>query len=488
MTTFALDITTERLVEFNATINAICQQEIGRIPSVGNADDPVREIMMLMALQGRTGEQLREFLHKQSEAVTNRARLAQAEFDAAHPAPATPVHPTAPTPVHTTVPVHTTAAVHSTAITPPVRIRPLGPVFVDEHGTPVRLNLLTMFAAARRFANGEDLTALADETRALGFNGWRVFLRHAFIDWPAVKPFEMPIDRVRPFVDRVRAHGLYVELVVLCDTQPTFDDDSNVRHPNPLAMTLSEKIARVRAVLDAVRGADNVLVELMNEPPFNGAEVWPIADALGLPRAGDVPVASGDYDIIGHEAGFRVLDYLTNHIARKPSLPSEAAKDAHFIFRGWPADQHSPGFHGTEAPVVEDEPDKYGQDRGPSVDDAEDTGGGFALSAGGATFHTVSGISANPLSPREAECARRWAAAAAFVPATAPTGQYTHDGLPDMPLEPTRDAGEVVARLVGTTAYIVAAQPTPSYRPVLKPGWRITRRNARGNVLELQRT
>src|SRR5215212_171737 len=104
MTTFALDITTERLVEFNATINALCQEEIGRIPSAGNAADAVREIMMLMALQGRTGEQLREFLHEQPEAVAHRARLAQAEFEAAHSAPTTSAEPTATTPVHATAP------------------------------------------------------------------------------------------------------------------------------------------------------------------------------------------------------------------------------------------------------------------------------------------------------------------------------------------------------------------------------------------------
>src|SRR4051812_19592998 len=68
-TTFPVDVTTDRLVEFDGTINAICLQEIGRIPSTGNPADSVREIMLLMAMQGQTGEQLQAWLHDQPKAI-----------------------------------------------------------------------------------------------------------------------------------------------------------------------------------------------------------------------------------------------------------------------------------------------------------------------------------------------------------------------------------------------------------------------------------
>lgn len=68
MTHFPVDVTVERLVEFRGTINAICIEEIGRLPTWGAPADPVGEIMELMAFQGQTGEQLRAWLRESAEA------------------------------------------------------------------------------------------------------------------------------------------------------------------------------------------------------------------------------------------------------------------------------------------------------------------------------------------------------------------------------------------------------------------------------------
>lgn len=73
MSTFPVDITTERLLEFWGTINAICLQEIGRT-GTHTAGDPVFEIMEMMAFEGQTGEQLTAWLHEQPEAVAYRER------------------------------------------------------------------------------------------------------------------------------------------------------------------------------------------------------------------------------------------------------------------------------------------------------------------------------------------------------------------------------------------------------------------------------
>lgn len=73
MSTFPIDITSDRLVEFWGTINAICLQEIGRVGS-HNAGDPVFEIMEMMAFEGKTGEELTAWLHEQPEAIAYRTK------------------------------------------------------------------------------------------------------------------------------------------------------------------------------------------------------------------------------------------------------------------------------------------------------------------------------------------------------------------------------------------------------------------------------
>jgi hypothetical protein len=72
-TTFPVDVTVDRLVEFHGLADALCQEELGRLPS-HTAGDPVAEIIELMALQGRTGEQIQAWLHEQPEAVAHRSK------------------------------------------------------------------------------------------------------------------------------------------------------------------------------------------------------------------------------------------------------------------------------------------------------------------------------------------------------------------------------------------------------------------------------
>jgi hypothetical protein len=75
VTTFPVEITVARLVEFRGTIEAICLAEVGRLPSWGKEDDPMAEIMELMAFHGSTGEQLQAWLHASEEAKHFRGEL-----------------------------------------------------------------------------------------------------------------------------------------------------------------------------------------------------------------------------------------------------------------------------------------------------------------------------------------------------------------------------------------------------------------------------
>jgi hypothetical protein len=72
-TTFPIDVTVDRLVEFHGLADILCREELGRLPS-HTSDDPVAEIIELMALQGQTGEQIRAWLHDQPEAIAHRTK------------------------------------------------------------------------------------------------------------------------------------------------------------------------------------------------------------------------------------------------------------------------------------------------------------------------------------------------------------------------------------------------------------------------------
>lgn len=71
-TTFPIDVTTDRLVEFHGLADALCQLELGRLPGHTIADS-VGEIIELMALNGQTGDQIQSWLHDQPEAIAHRA-------------------------------------------------------------------------------------------------------------------------------------------------------------------------------------------------------------------------------------------------------------------------------------------------------------------------------------------------------------------------------------------------------------------------------
>ena len=72
-TILPVTVTPECLLEFRETINAICQQDIGRQPPWDDPKDLCANIMLLMALNGSTGPQLAEWLYAQPEAIAYRA-------------------------------------------------------------------------------------------------------------------------------------------------------------------------------------------------------------------------------------------------------------------------------------------------------------------------------------------------------------------------------------------------------------------------------
>lgn len=360
-------------------------------------------------------------------------------------------------------------------------------------GRPWRYKGVTAFKAPQRWDRGESLADFINWTRYVGANTWRVFLQHKFLSWPSIEPYIMPIEKVRPFVDFVRAQGFYVELTVLCDAQKRNPGDE----ADGFDQSQTVRVNRVRDVLNAVRGADNVFVEIMNEPPFNGGadSLHDIIESLGLLDKANRPVlmATGQYPDTGSEPinvrssnSVWVLDYVGDHPPRKPTWPSETGKIGFYVYRQ------------TGVAHIHDEPIRFGEPgqaveggEENSPENAEDGAAGMALASAGGTFHCNGGVQTVRPGPRQTECAKRFFAAMDLIPGDAPTWSYEHDGTPGHPLvEVGREeiVGEVASRVTGNVSYAVAAQPTGRWKPEAYKGWRIAQvLNARGNILKLER-
>src|SRR5262245_23869009 len=210
-TTFPIDITPDRLIEFLAgpglgTIRTISVEEIGRDvyadPSPSTTDD-AGAIMLLMALDGHTGEEIRAWLHASDEAEAFRTRPPD-------PAPITPevpdVSPPMPAP-----PGSPCAALTRDGVT----IR-------NAAGQRVSLCGYDMFTALRMVLDATDLDPFVDESLRYGFNMWRVFGMASSKQngYYSVSPNEPGYyDAIAALVDRLSNVGIYLLFNTYADCQ-----------------------------------------------------------------------------------------------------------------------------------------------------------------------------------------------------------------------------------------------------------------------------
>jgi hypothetical protein len=362
-------------------------------------------------------------------------------------------------------------------------------IFTTLDGRPWRYKGVSAFKAPMRWErNDPQLTEFVKWTRLVGANTWRVFLQHRFLSYPQLDPYFLPTEKVRPFVDFVKSQGLYVELTVLCDAQKRNPGDDL----DGFDQSQEFRVNRVRDVLNAVRGADNVFVEIMNEPWFNGGidSLRGIINSLGLLDKANRPVlmASGLYPDTGSESrdSLLILDYIGDHPPRKPTWPAETGKIGFYVYKQ------------TGVAHLHDEPIRFGEP-GQSVEgkeetdpnNAEDGAAGMALASAGGTFHCNGGVQTVRPGPVQTECARRFFAAMDLIPGDAPTWAYEHDGTAGHPLKTIgreEIVGEVASRVESNVSFAVAAQPTSRWKPDAQSGWRIAQvLNARGNILKLEK-
>ena len=443
-TTFPIDVTTDRLVEFLAgpglgTIRTIAIEEIGRDPFIApspTSADAVGVIMLEMALQGQTGEQIRAWLHDQPEAVAYRTK------------------PPAP---------DGTERGQLTVVHPAIR---------DDTGACWQWRGFTDFLLLYRFLTGVDITPFLDERIALGANVLRCF---SMVGWDECNPRFYPQNfpdyyaKLSAFAEALAARCVRFELTVFADAQIVMPD-------------ANQRKAHLKACLDAMRGKWNKVVEIANEPFKNlpGGDQEAI-DLGQLAREYDPAclVASGEYSSWPPAP---TIDYGTTHCDRTDDWPRKCKdiKDR--------ADES----HGT--PWVGDEPMGAAEVTEPGRRDANPDNhawyaSGAQMFGPGATFHCEAGIhSFTPIPPVQLECAKAFFWALQWTPKDALLWPYqrgdmgSEAGIGNMPiLHDDSKESRSYCKGNGHQEWCIQIQTTREHATA-RDGWRIVSEPRKGFV------
>ena len=237
-------------------------------------------------------------------------------------------------------------------------------------------------------------------------------------------------------------------------------------------------------VLEAVRAAWNVFVEIANEPFKNlpgGAATAERLWAAVAPIRGPTLVSIGNYEVPDGTTMLVHGDYLTIHTERKDEWP-RTAKDIQDVRDGW-AWPAGGSFPGVGVPVVVDEPMGASETNQPGrrsnvADDFAHFGAVCGL-FGGCTFHSDSGISSVPLSAIEQACATAFVQGIRFMPPAAQTAPYQRGaqnsevGIGNMPIlhDDTIELRSF-CKPVNQYEYCVQVR-TQRQHPTSRDGWRI---------------
>lgn len=441
-TTFPIDVTSERLIEFLSgpglgTIRTIAEQEIGRDPFVEpspTADDSCGVTMLLMALNGATGEDLRAWLHDSQEAIDYRTKP-----------------PEPPKPVGTEA-----GAIYVER-----------PTMRDETGAVWQWRGFTDFLLFYRFLCGVDIQPFLDERIALGANVLRVF---SMVGWDECNPRFYPANfpsywpQLRAFAETLAASAVRLELTVFADAQIVMPD-------------ADDRKAHLRQVLQTLAGMWNVFIEIANEPWQNlpGGDQEAIDLALDAQGHG-LLVASGEYNSWPPAPG---ADYGNTHCPRTEDWPRKSK------------DLMERCDNSDKTPWIGDEPMGAAEVTEPGRRDADPNNHAWyaatcAMWAPGATFHCEAGIhSFTPVPPVQTECARAFFWALDWMPNNAILMPYQRGdqgneaGYGEMPiLHDDALESRSYCKGDGSTEWCCQIQTrrvdeNGNYAPVARDGWRI---------------
>jgi len=456
-TTFPIDVTVDRLIEFTGfagTIRQIGLAEIGRdvfAPPSPTPDDAVGAIMLQMALEGQTGAEIQAWLHDTAEAEAWRARPPDPE-----PVPEPPV---------------------------PLPGDEIGEIVIDrpamrdDVGDCWQWRGFTDFLLFLRWLQegpSAALEALVSERLELGVNVVRVLgMVDSFAHlWPQEQPTYY--GELRPFVQWLAGHGLRVEFVVFADAQiimPHADDRQ--RH-----------LTRVLDALDPAAGGGgfepvwNVFIEIANEPFKNLPGGDPEATDLALSVKGttELLIASGAYTAWPPAA---TADYGTTHCERSDDWPRKCK------------DQKDLCDNSDQTPWIGDEPMGASETLQPGKRDTNPDhfawyASGSQMFSPGATFHCDDGInSISPIGPTQRACALAFFWALGWTPKEALLWPYqrgdmgSEAGIGNMPILHD-DALETrsYAKSNGGQSWAIQIQTkrvdaNGNYTPTPRDGWRV---------------
>jgi len=443
-TTFPTDVTTDRIIEFMGTIRAIADAEIGRDPYLNpspTTDDACGAIMLLDAMNGKTGAELQAWLHEQPEAVAFRT---------------TPPEPPQPEP------------------TPGTEYGPLHiekPTIRDEDGLCWQWRGFTDFLLFYRFLTGVNIDPYLDERIALGANLLRVL---SMVAWDECEPRFYPVNfpdyytRLRQFTDRLAARGVRCELTIFADAQIVMpDQDQRTQH--------------LTDCLTALTNSWNTVVEICNEPFKNLPGGSPEAIELARQAQGHgVLVASGEYESWPPAP---CADWGNTHCDRTDDWPRKCK------------DLKDRTDESDNTPWVGDEPMGAAEVSDPGRRDANPDNhawyaSGAQMFGPGATFHCDDGIhSRTPMGPQQMACAKAFFEALRWTPKEALLWPYqrgdmgSEAGIGNMPiLHDDAKASRTYCKGNGSQEWCIAIQCTDEWEAIARDGWRIVSQPRRGFI------
>jgi len=447
-TTFPTDVTTDRLIEFVGTIRAICADEIGRDPYLApspTSADAVGAIMLLDAMNGKTGEELRAWLHASEEAEQYRRQQVKDELIDRLPDP---------------TPIGMEAG--------PLAVQ--RPAIVDEDGACWQWRGFTDFLLFYRYLTGVDIAPFLDERVALGANVLRVL---SMVAWDECDPRFYPqlfpdyYATLAAFVHAVAERGIRLELTVFADAQIVMPEKAM-------------RSAHLRDILDALSGAWNVVIEVANEPFKNlpGGDQEAIEYAHAVQGYGFL-IASGEYSSWPPAP---TADYGTTHCDRTDDWPRKCKdiKDR--------CDESG------KTPWIGDEPMGAAEVSEPGRRDANPDNhawyaSGAQMFGPGATFHCDDGIhSKTPIGPNQAACATAFFEALRWTPKEALLWPYQRGdmgsdaGIGNMPiLHDDALESRSYCKSDGGKSWCIQIQTSRAHATP-RDGWRVVSEPRRGFV------
>lgn len=292
---------------------------------------------------------------------------------------------------------------------PPIRtsggLRVSGRFFTKSNGDRTTLIGCSDFSMFKRYIDqdSETLDPTIENRQELEFNILRVWLlntsvvsfRNRVIQ-DGIHPSQYPAfyEVLHNFCNWLDARAMNVELTVFTQTATLM--------PNPDAQQ-----SHLDRTSDAVRGLNNVILELVNENDQHDNTVY---DRLTRPLGVIISHGSNGADATGVRPTWDYELYHSNDLSEFQRKVGHNAMEK--------ADESG-------VPCWSNENTRY-PDKDSNPNHAYDAAMGAALLCAGSCFHSQSGKWSIPLDPMESLCAQEWVRGAKSVPLIYQSGQYNH--------------------------------------------------------------